>query len=100
MSRRQVKQEVKKWGAYDFDGPLPALMVELQDLQDLHKDVALRLDSEYTQDYGDSERSFVLTCYYMRDETDEEVARREEQEADMRAFRRRQFEALKKEFGE
>lgn len=100
MKRIQQRQEVKQWRAYDFNGTVASLVTELQELQADHPGVALHLDGDYYSDYGDSERSFSLTAYYMREETDAEFAARKEQQDTWKENRRKQFEALKKEFGE
>lgn len=97
MSRQIVRRVKAQWSAYDFGGSIGKLIERLEELRAVHGD-DLKVDGDLREEYGNA--CFDLTFYKNEPETDEEVTKREQQEAAFTSFRRAQYEKLKKEFGD
>lgn len=100
MATRQVREVIEMWSGSDFYGNIEDMIERLLAVRRLHPSVVVKLDYDYTYDYGSTDRYFAMTAYYERDETAAEIAKREAQADEYREKRRKQFEAMKKEFGE
>jgi len=98
IKRIQVKETQRYWG--DFDGPLESIIASLQkDLDDGWEGI-----EEYWEQYSDHSVPYL---YKHREETDKEYAKRmkereKKKAAELKAKerRRKEYEKLKKEFGD
>lgn len=78
-----------------LDAPVSEIIKNLLDIQE-SVDEKYRDDLEMTVDYG--EDFYEVRFYYLRDKTEQELALEEAQRAQYQEYRRKQYEALKKEF--
>ena len=101
-NRIQVKETQRYWG--DFEGSLESIISSLQSELD---DGWEGIETEYERDYGDCHDHEVPYLYKHRPETDKEYAKRmkllekeKEEELKAKERRRKEYEKLKKEFGD
>ena len=90
-----VQEKVDERGLYAFEGPVDTVIEMLQELKAAHQGKKLSLDLR-EDEYGDGE-VFAVICE--RPENEAEAKKRQEQEAQSKAYRRAEYERLKKEFG-
>jgi len=108
MAKKQKRMLIERIGAvstWDFEGNFDQVRETLKKLEEQHPQYGvLILDFDYDHDYGDDERSTLITLSGQREETDVDRAalklRQAELEADTKALRLAQYEELKKEFGD
>ena len=91
-----VNQELSRLSLYDFDGDLNNVILMLQRIREDYPDKKIKLDLT-TSRYDDDKEYAVV---WERPENEEEIAKRLEDEAKRKEYRRAEFERLKKEFGE
>ena len=96
MSRRIVRHMKTEWDSYDLVGSVGKLIEKLEELRAVHGD-DLKVNCNLYDAYGSSYCS--VQFYKDEPETDEDVAKREQQAAIYANSRRQQYEQLKKEFG-
>jgi len=94
MEKQMVTRRKTTWGAYDLEGPLSQLISSLQKLKEDIGDVNITVDMY--ENCGDVE--FNMNFNERRLETDAELAVRQKAENQRKAYRKQQYEQLKKEF--
>lgn len=99
MKRKEVRVTIAKYGRYCFPELsefVAALKTVLAENETKFKNISVDIEEDY--EYGD--KITYLEIYGYRLETDEELETRKKQEDEAKEYRRRQYENLKKEFGE
>jgi hypothetical protein len=96
--KRTVYAKLEGFDKDSLEGPLADVIVTLQEIQSANPDtpdmsIVIDTEDEYGCTYA---RAYIE---YLREETDEEEARRKATEAAHIAYKKQQYEALKKEFG-
>jgi hypothetical protein len=101
-NRIQVKETEKYYG--DFEGSLESIIYQLQSELDAGWE---GIETKYERDYGDCHDHEVFYLYKHREETDKEYDERmkllEKEKAEKlkaKERRRKEYEKLKKEFGD
>lgn len=94
MSEVQVSEHLETVSLYDLEGTVESAIERLQKLMQKYPGKTLTLDCQ-RESYGDEKEYRVI---WRRAENEEEKKKRLEDEAETKAWRRRQFEAMKKEF--
>lgn len=102
MTKTTVRNTYRGFDRYDLEGDLETVVKKLQTILEEHLDKKLELEIDYSTGYYDSVE-LSAEIYWMAEETDAQYALRLKNEADYQqrneAYRRQQYEQLKREFG-
>lgn len=97
MKRREIKVVITRFGRYclpKLDEFIAGLSNILAENKTKFRDINIDIEEDY--EYGEKITYLEISGY--RPETDEELELRKRQEDEAKEYRRKQYEALKKEF--
>lgn len=93
LNRIQTKKKYETLSHYDFEGSIKELIIKLGKY---NPEYVIKVERDYDED-------IVLVVYELREETDREyeirIQKEQAQESSQEAYARKQYEDLKKRFG-
>lgn len=102
MTKKIIRTKISGFDRYDLEGDLTEVVENLQDILNDNPDKKLVLELDYRSSYYDSVE-IEAEIVWEHEETDEEyaarLAREESYRKQQEAYRRSEYEKLKKEFG-